>query len=461
MPSKCDSGCGKAAYFNILGTKKGKFCSAHKTEGMINVLDKLCENGECCGQRATFGFPNEKPRFCNAHKAEGTVNLTLKRCAHVATEKCYVTPIYNYEGEAKGIYCVEHKKEGMINVASKRCAVAGCKTVAQFNISGEKIGRYCSKHKEDGMVDVKHMRCEFAGCKTSPSYRFDTDSHCRFCSVHKLDGMIDGKHQKCGESGCAKSPSFNYIGESKPLYCYEHKLDDMIDVKHDKCEHVGCNLRPIFNNINEKRPRFCLMHKTPEMTDIVSRKCASNWCENRTNNTRHDGYCLFCYIHLFPDKPAARNYKTKETNIVDYIKSKYPDFTWIADKKVLDGCSKKRPDLLLDLGYQVLVIEIDENQHNRYDCSCENKRLMELSQDIGHRPMIFIRFNPDAYINNKNIYIKSCWKPNQTGIFIVNKENNKEWLNRLVVLENQIKYWMDNTTNKTLEVIHLYYDGFE
>jgi len=63
--------------------------------------------------------------------------------------------------------------------------------------------------------------------------------------------------------------------------------------------------------------------------------------------------------------------------------------------------------------------------------------------------------------NNKNIYIKSCWKPNQTGIFIVNKENNKEWLNRLVVLEHQIKYWMDNTTNKTLEVIHLYYDGFE
>ena len=34
------------------------------------------------------------------------------------------------------------------------------------------------------------------------------------------------------------------------------------------------------------------------------------------------------------------------------------------------------------------------------DCSCENKRIMEISQDLGHRPIVFIRFNPDEY--NKN-----------------------------------------------------------
>jgi hypothetical protein len=245
------------------------------------------------------------------------------------------------------------------------------------------------------------------------------------------------------------------------MYCNDHKLEDMIDVKHDKCENVGCNLRPLYNFKNEKRGRFCLMHKVNEMTDVVSRKCSSTWCENRTNNNRHDGYCLFCYIYLFPDKPAARNYKTKETSIVNHIKNKYPDFSWISDKKISDGCSKRRPDLLLDLGYQVLVVEIDENQHNNYDCSCENKRLMEISQDIGHRPLVFIRFNPDAYINNNNLYIKSCWRPNQLGIFIINKELNTDWSNRLTVLENQIQYWIDNTTNKTLEVVHLFYDGFD
>lgn len=80
-------------------------------------------------------------------------------------------------------------------------------------------------------------------------------------------------------------------------------------------------------------------------------------------------------MYTFPDKPVARNYKTKEFAVVEYIKNIFPDFTWIQDKKVQDGCSSKRPDLLLDLGYQVIIIEIDENQHTDYDCSCENKRL--------------------------------------------------------------------------------------
>ena len=311
------------------------------------------------------------------------------------------------------------------------------------------------------MIDVKHMRCEFSGCSSSPSYRFETDTHCRFCAVHKLDGMFDAKHRKCSEEGCGKIPSFNYIGENRPLYCNDHKLEDMIDVKHDKCENEGCNLRPIYNTINEKKGKFCVLHKSNEMVDVLSRKCISEWCATITHNNKYDGHCLFCYINLYPEKPVVRNYKTKETTIVNHVREKFPDFTWITDKRVQGGCSKRRPDLLLDLGYQVLVVEIDENQHNNYDCSCENKRLMEISQDIGHRPLIFIRFNPDGYINNKNENKKSSWRSNQLGIFIINKESNKDWSNRLTVLENQINYWTDNATNKTLEVIHLFYDGFD
>lgn len=82
----------------------------------------------------------------------------------------------------------------------------------------------------------------------------------------------------------------------------------------------------------------------------------------------------------------------------DGCKNKFSMYPWISDKTVMDGCSKCRPDLLLDLGYQVIIIEIDENQHRSYDCSCETKRIMELSRERGHRPIVFIRFNPDEYI---------------------------------------------------------------
>ena len=78
----------------------------------------------------------------------------------------------------------------------------------------------------------------------------------------------------------------------------------------------------------------------------------------------------------------------------------FNNYTWITDKKVQDGCSKIRPDMLLDLGYQILLIDVDENQHKPYDCSCENKMIMQISQDLNHRPVVLLRFNPDGYLEN-------------------------------------------------------------
>jgi len=148
--------------------------------------------------------------------------------------------------------------------------------------------------------------------------------------------------------------------------------------------------------------------------------------------------------------------------VVDYITEKFPNFTWTNDKKIQDGCSRKRPDLLLDLGYQVIIVEIDENMHNVYDCSCENKRLMELSQDVNHRPIVMIRFNSDGYTNSNGKKLNSPWAPLKTGILTVKKNRQEEWEERLETLKDQIKYWSDpeNKIDKTLEVVQLYYDGF-
>ena len=81
-------------------------------------------------------------------------------------------------------------------------------------------------------------------------------------------------------------------------------------------------------------------------------------------------------MYTFPDKPISRNYKTKEFAVVEYVKQKFSEYNWISDKIISGGCSRKRPDLLLELEEQIIIIEIDENQHTDYDCSCENKRIM-------------------------------------------------------------------------------------
>jgi hypothetical protein len=187
-------------------------------------------------------------------------------------------------------------------------------------------------------------------------------------------------------------------------------------------------------------------------------------------------------MNLFPGKTVAHNYKTKEKAVVNCIMTHFPNYSWVLDKKIQDGCSKRRPDLLLDLGDQIIIIEIDENQHNEYDCMCEgnrrprsgskvadlesvtlvkdseNKRLMEISKDLGHRSIVFIRFNPDQYKKSDGTKIKSCWSKNTQGILHVVKTRADEWSARMNSLTNQIEYWVKHRTEKMVEVVQLYFD---
>jgi len=154
---------------------------------------------------------------------------------------------------------------------------------------------------------------------------------------------------------------------------------------------------------------------------------------------------------------VTKNYRTKEKEVVDRVKERFPDYDWIFDKRVYDGCSKRRPDIYLDLGYQVIVIEIDEDKHSNYDSICENKRLMEISQDINFRPLIMIRFNPDSFIDSDGNNITSCWSINTKGLCVIKRNKKKEWEDRIGALLNTVSYWCENKSEKTVETVHLFY----
>jgi hypothetical protein len=193
------------------------------------------------------------------------------------------------------------------------------------------------------------------------------------------------------------------------------------------------------------------------MLKLKDKQCKSDFCDTQISNKAYEGHCAYCYSNLYPDSPIVRNFKTKERLVVDYLKDQYKDYDWIFDKIISDGCSKKRPDIYLDLGYQILIIEVDENQHRQYEDICENKRMMTLSQDVDHRPIVFIRFNPDKYINEENKSVPSCFSITKaTGALKVNIQKN--WNNRLKTLKEHIDYWIEKETNKTIELVQLYYD---
>ena len=395
--------------------------------------------------------------------------MPIKKCIHgIRTAYCKIcggSAICNTDDCTKRAFfakigesakcCRLHKKIDMVDVVNRLCKYEACITIPSYSLPDSKVPEYCTKHKSANMINIVDRHCDVSGCTVRCNFGFSGEKPNR-CITHRLDGMINTTRRICEYVNCRVSASFGTISEMKLRYCAAHKETDMIQPYLKYCEYAGCLTLPTFANDTEKRARFCIKHKTDTMIDVKNPRCRTPECSIAVHRHINRGYCIRCFIHLFPDEQNACNYKTKERTVVDYITRVFPDLTIINDKRIEDGCSMRRPDILIDLGEMVICIEIDENMHYSYDCSCENKRVMEISRDLSHRPLILIRFNPDAYINESSTRIKSPWALNARGISTV--KHAVEWEMRLSALKEQVQYWIENRTEKTVEIIQLFYD---
>ncbi len=415
-PRKClEENCNTQPIYNYEGQTKGIYCNAHRKNDMLNVIDRKCKE------------PN-----------------------------CKKIPFFNFEGQKRGIFCQEHAQDDMRNVKDRKCQEPNCKKIPFFNFEGKKTGIFCQEHAQDGMRNVKDRKCQEPNCKLLASYNFEGKKGALFCQQHALNDMVNIRDHRCKSENCNVIASYNFEGKKSGLFCQEHAQEGMLNVRSRICLEEGCYTQAHFNFKGKKSGLYCKIHKKGLMINVISNTCIHDWCGTVVKK-KFEGYCLVCYIQTFPDKPIIRNYKTKERAVNDFIKQQFPDLIWVSDKTTIDACSKKRPDLLLDLGYQVIIIEIDENQHRRYEEMCENKRIMELSQDLGHRPIVFIRFNPDDYkIEDKKI--TSCWNYNKKGLMSIKYSKQKEWTQRLETLKQTVEHWMNNKTEKTIELVYLFYD---
>jgi hypothetical protein len=170
-------------------------------------------------------------------------------------------------------------------------------------------------------------------------------------------------------------------------------------------------------------------------------------------------------MRVFPNETVTRNYKIKENHIISKIKDKFPDLTWTCDKRYdfapISCSSLRRPDMYCHFGCYVLIIEVDENQHTGYDTICENKRLCELYQDFG-RKLVFIRFNPDEYINIDGLKVESCFDYDKNGICHIQRNKYEDFNRRLEILYRHINEYTNIHSEKIMKEIthiHLFYDS--
>ena len=239
------------------------------------------------------------------------------------------------------------------------------------------------------------------------------------------------------------------------------------------CEHnkiridcVKCDGSQIC--IHKKRKNRCVdcdgsqicIHKKVKTQCAVcdQEKHPENWCKLCKYVIVQQGsykpYCFNCYCVTFPDAEIKRQFKLKEHHLRDELKKYYDSVILIFDKRVDNGCSLRRPDVRIECFTHTIIIECDENKHQGY--SCENKRIMELFQDLGNRPIIFLRFNPDSYTDAKSgNCIAGCFNKTTN---INNSIQRKEWNRRILCLKERIDYHLDNIPTKEVTVEHLFYE---
>jgi len=456
-----------------------------------------------CNLQSSFNYPTESfGIYCSKHKKIGMINVIKKRCMH---PDCNTCPVYNYSGENLGIYCKLHKKPEMIDVKCKRCAYSNCNKRASFNNSKEHIGKYCKIHKKPEMIDVKCKRCEYSNCNKRASFNDSKEHTGKYCNLHKQLNMINVTNKRCVHPNCNKKASFGDSKEHIGKYCGVHKQPDMINVTSNRCAHPNCNIWPLYNYPGE-RAKFCCIHKKPDMIDVKHKPCdeldckkpraygyignsatrcaehkksgmirkpnkkciickdkarymtndTSFYCEQHKPNMAKEfgDICIICCADVnhgeIMCKPCIDYQKRgctlkrglKEQAIKAFLDKEADLCDYVHDVPIQDGCSKQRPDFVFRRAFNTIILEVDEEQHRYYNCSCESSRMKNIYHSNGESNMTFIRYNPDEY------------KPAYGSVLAQSKRH--DLLKKILIEECNAP----EDRSHGIKVVYLFYDGF-
>ncbi len=315
---------------------------------------------------------------------------------------CKTHASFNDEDKKGGLYCSKHKKDGMIDKVSKKCKI--CKTKCpSHNLEGLKP-EYCADCKNKDMINVKNKKCKVCK-KKQPTFNHPDKKKAEFCLDCKDNDMIDNKHKKCNK--CKKKrPNFNYPDKSIGEYCGDCKKDKMIDVVNKKC--CKCGLKhPNFNYPDKSIGEYCGDCKKDKMIDVVNKKCLTTLCDITTVSTqeKYKGYCFKCFSFNFPYEPIVRSFKKHEYFVKEKLIENNVKF--IHNKRInIDDRLWYYPDFVINKNTYIIIVEVDEKCHSRYDKQKEQERMEYLKKQFD-KPVLFIRYNPDNKKSDVNVLIKT------------------------------------------------------
>ncbi len=207
--------------------------------------------------------------------------------------------------------------------------------------------------------------------------------------------MIDVHNTMCSETDCCVNASYGYE-INQALFCSYHAkrlYPSAILVKGKKCEIEDCTTTACFGDIGT-RSQFCFKHKSPTMISLREKRsdCAACGLSYLVTGLDVDGLCCYCR----PNKSC----RTKENSVKKLLYEKLPEYKFEQNSYQLPSIRQAqlryRPDFWLELSSHIVVIEVDEFSHSSYQDDCEIVRMINISMSCEGKPVVFIRYNPDA-----------------------------------------------------------------
>ena len=389
------------------------------TQAMLEYFD----------QEGMLPYPLGKRTFC---KHQNCAKLTL-----VDQELC---PLHLLDKTTLKDYDPEPKNNGKRKASSMRakplCSVDDCLEPARHRGFCEKHFPICEAEGCENLQQAKglcirHYKTQYYLCTSEEG-----------CNNHIVkDGLchthLKPKKRQCKQAGCTKWSATGgfciaHGGRASKFDCKEEGCDKRGKTGGFCIRHGGTQTMCKIEECGNKAVKggICVKHGaitgrcTIDTCDKQSKtnglclkhggrlpKCSKAGCESaaqkdglckRHHPTRYK--CVNCQLFRV-DKigtvcstcSKGRRGSSFELQVRDKLKEWFPELDFVHNKEIEASCLRYRPDFFLetDQGF-TLIVEIDEKEHEHYEAECEVTRMFNIQQALG-MPVVFIRFNCDAY----------------------------------------------------------------
>ncbi|QJX73896.1 hypothetical protein F-E9_123 [Faustovirus] len=425
--------CAECKSIAIFGIEKGKLthCRKHKKDNMEDFNNRKCQYDGCKIVSGYALIGSATPTHCATHADKTIMRLVgICYCKFPGCSKGA-----NYGDNGTKDYCKEHYGGDKAPIRKpKYCQSEGCKTVATYGLKENRTRIYCATHADKSTMELKSgVKCDIEDCDKKASFINSIGDGNR-CLKHRIEGYKLRGRKICDDIGCDKYASYGPLF-GKVSKCKSHAPKNFYtDGKmFPKCDETGCKDIPCYAKVGESYPTHCDSHKLEGMLNIIERECDS--CKLKYLLPDGKTKCIYCEGAT---KKHEKIHETRVKKLLDQNGINYESHDTIPDV----DCNKYRPDFVIDYNTFYVILEVDEEQHKRYNQECEISRMKNLHQTMG-MDTLFIRYNPDSYVDSQGKKIDGMIKRQKILIDLLRSLHNVEKLDHY------------------LTVVYLFYDGFD